>query len=378
MSYRVNFGELEVSEESRQLLNYCADTNIVSGGPLVKRLEKEWGELFNYKHNVAVSNGTDADTAACLALYDHGARRGDEIIAPALAFVAVGNSILSAGYNPSFVDVEKRTMNIDPNQIEERITPKTRAIMAVHTMGKPCDMDAITEIAQKHDLKVIEDCCEAHGAKYKDQYVGTFGQAATFSFYVAHLISCGDGGMVSTNDDSFAEAVRSVKDHGRKPNTLYFDHIRHGSNFRMNALTASIGLPEIPRFFEIFEKRRNNLQYLLNQTSDLGDRIIFNQEDETDLVTPHAFSLTLRDPKDNAEKLYNYLEKNGIMCKRNFGSMPTQHQAFKFMGHKPGEFPVAEYIGDNGLHFAIHQFLSQDDLDYCSDKLHEFFSQSKK
>ena len=149
---RVEFGELRIDEKARQNLMNVVETNWASGGPKVKRFEEEWGKLFGYRHNIAVSSGTSADLSACLALYDFGAQRGDEIIAPALAFAAVGESIVLAGFKPVFVDVERETLNINPRKIEEKITPKTRGIMAVHTMGKPCELDTITDLARKNNL----------------------------------------------------------------------------------------------------------------------------------------------------------------------------------------------------------------------------------
>ncbi len=370
---KINFGEGRINETAIRHLLDAIQTNWVSQGPKVEEFEKKWGELFGYKYNVAVSNGTDADIHALASLYDLGAERGDEIIIPALAFIAVGNSVLAAGFKPVFVDVEKHTLNINPNLIEQKITNKTRAIMVVHTMGKPCDMDKIMEIAKKNNLRVIEDSCEAHGATYKGKLIGTFGDMATFSAYAAHLIWAGEGGMISTNEENFAKILRSARTHGRE--SIYFDHVRFGLNSRMTDLHASIGLGSLTEFKNIFEKRKQNLYYLLEKTKDLQKFAFFNLEESYEIVAPHAFSITLKDPRYDFKKLYSFLESKGIQCKRNFGSMPTQHKAFAFMNHKLGEFPESEYIGDNGLHFGIHQYLVKDDLDYISENLHEYFKQ---
>ncbi len=371
---RIEFGDLKLDERAEQHLKDIVRTSWVTEGEKVKQFEKEWSKLFDYKYSISMDNGTSADMAACMVLYDLGAERGDEIIVPALAFAAAGNSILAAGYKPVFVDVKRETMNINPEKIEEKITPKTRAIMVVHTMGKPCEMDKINEIARKNNLYVIEDSCEAHGAKYKGKFVGHLGDMAVFSFYAAHLICCGEGGMVSTNTSKIAGLLESVKSHGRKPGSLYFDHLRFGLNFKMNDLEASIGLSQIQDFWKIFNKRKENFYYLLEKLKDLNKFAIFNSEEEYEVVCPHAFSLILKDPKYNLPALYKFLEDDSIKCKRNFGSMPTQHKAFEFLGYKLGEFPEAEYVGDNGLHFGIHQYLTQEDLDYISDKIHEYFS----
>lgn len=370
---RVEFGELRLGVEAKNNLLDVIETNWASGGPKVKKFEEEWGKLFGYGYNVAVSNGTAADTVACMALYDRGAEREDEIIAPALAFAAVGESILMAGFKPVFVDIERETLNINPHKIEEKITPRTRGIMVVHTMGKPCKMDIVLNIAKDNNLTVIEDSCEAHGARYKDKFVGNWGDMATFSYYIAHLVCCGEGGMVSTNNPELADILKSVRIHGRKNGALYFDHIRPGLNAKMNDLEASIGLPEISRFWDTFNKRSENLNYLLKKTRDLREFAFFNAQEPEEVVCPHAFSVTLKHPKYNCPRLYRYLEEKSIKCKRNFGSMPTQHQAFKFLRHKKGDFSEAEYVGDNGLHLGVHQYLKPEDLSYVSDCLHNYF-----
>ncbi len=371
---RIEFGDIKLGDEAKKNLLEILDTRWISQGPKVAEFEKKWGALFGYKHNIAMSSGTSADIAACMALYDFGAERGDEIIAPALAFAAVGNSILAAGFKPIFVDIERETLNINPYLIEKAISKKTRAIMAVHTMGKPCEMDTIMHLANRYNLHVIEDACEAHGAKYKGNYVGTFGDAATFSFYIAHLVCCGEGGMTSTNNDEIADVLKSVRSHGRKNAELYFNHIRPGLNFKMNDLEASIGLEGIAHFQDTFNKRKANLNYLLGKTADLQQFAFFNMEEKDDVVCPHAFSVTLKNSKYSLQRLCEFLEGNSVKCKRNFGSMPTQHKAFSFLGHKLGEFPEAEYVGNNGLHFGTHQYLTKDDLDYVSELLHKYFS----
>ena len=370
---RIEFGDLILDDRVKKNFDDILKTNWVSEGEKVRKFEKEWGKLFDYRYNVSMDNGTSADIAACMTLYDLGAKRGDEIIAPALAFAAVGNSILAAGFKPVFVDVERKTLNINLDKIEEKITPKTKAIMAVHTMGKPCGMDTILDIAKKNNLHVIEDCCEAYGARYNGKFVGGMGDMSTFSFYAAHLVCCGEGGMVSTNNEELLYLLKSIKSHGRKPGSLYFDHLRLGLNLKMNDLEAAVGLPQIEDFWKTFNKRKDNLDYLLRKTKDLGGFAYFNLEEKSDVICPHAFSVTLKNPRHNFKKFYEFLENNSIKCKRNFGSMPTQHEAFEFLGHKLGEFPEAEYVGENGLHFGIHQYLSMEDLNYISGKLHEYF-----
>lgn len=370
---RIMFGDLKIGDIGKRYIKRALDKNWASEGDNVKEFEEKFVARFGYKHAIATSSGTDADICSCTSLYDFGAKRGDEIITPALSFVATANSILAAGFIPKFVDIELETLNIHPSKIEEAITGKTRAIMVVHTMGKPCEMDSILGIANANNLKVIEDACEAHGAIYKGKVVGTIGDMGTFSFYVAHLIVCGEGGMVVTNNDEIAKVVRSVKSHGRPFDSIYFDFQRVGYNSRMNDLEAAIGLESIEHFDKTFNKRKNNLYKLLKLTEELSDYFYFLKEENYEKVSPHAFPLVLREEKYDQNRLYNYLESKGIQCKTLFGSLPTQHNAFKFLGYKPGQFPAAEYVGENGLHFGIHQYLNDDDLVYISDTLKGYF-----
>jgi len=167
--------------------------------------------------------------------------------------------------------------------------------------------------------------------------------------------------------------VSSVKSHGRPPGSIYFDFQRIGFNSKMNDLTAAIGLEGMEYFDETFKKRKNNLYKLLELTEELSSHLYFLKEEGCEKVSPHAFPLVLRDKKYDRDKLYSYLESKGIQCKTLFGSLPTQHQAFKFLNYKYGQFPAAEYVGENGLHFGIHQYLNDDDLLYISDTLKGYF-----
>jgi len=370
---RIKFGDLFIGDIAKDRIKKALDKNWVTQGINVKEFEKKFAKQFGYKHAIATSTGTDACIASLASLYEFGAKRGDEVIIPATTFVATANAVLAAGFTPRFVDIELETLNINPNKIEENITDKTVALMPVHLMGKPCEMDTILRIAKKHNLRVIEDCCEAHGAKYKGKYIGAIGDMGAFSFYVAHLVVCGEGGMVVTNDNKIADSIRSIRTHGRPKESIYFDFQRFGLNLRMNDLTAAIGIEGISIFDETFNKRKDNMYKLLDLMKDLEEYMYFIKEEDHEVICPHAFPLILKDKKYNCEKLYKYLGSKSIQCKTLFGSLPTMHKAFEFMGYKPGDFPVAEYVGETGLHFGIHQYLTDDDLNYISKTLFKYF-----
>ena len=370
---RVMFGDLRIGESARKHVLAALDKNWVSEGDNVREFERMFAETFGYRHAIATSSGTDADICCCAALYDFGAQRGDEIIVPAATFVASANAILAAGFIPRFVDIEVDTLNIDPGKIEGAINDRTRAIMAVHLMGKSCNMDTVLEIARIRNLMIIEDACEAHGASYKGRVVGSMGDMGAFSFYAAHVVVAGEGGMIVTNSDEIADVVKSVKSHGRPMGSIYFDFQRIGFNSRMNELTAAVGIEGMEWFEESFKKRKDNVYKLLKLTQDLSDYCYFIKEEPYEKVSPHAFPLVLKDEKYDCEKLYKYLESKGIQSKTLFGSLPTQHNAFRFLGYQYGQFPVAEYVGRNGLHFGIHQYLTDDDLLYISGTLRSYF-----
>tara|TARA_R110002012_G_C11658971_1_gene612045 strand:+ start:2110 stop:3252 length:1143 start_codon:yes stop_codon:yes gene_type:complete len=370
---RIEFGELRIGSKAKHNLLDCVSKDWASAGPKVKEFEQKWGRIFNYKYNKALSSGTDAGINLVASLYDFGAERGDEVIIPALSFIATANAVLAAGFTPVFVDVNRETLNIDPDKIEAAITPKTRAIKVVHTMGRPCEMDPIVAIAKKHDLLLFEDSCEAHGAKYKDNYIGTFGDGATFSYYVAHLICCGEGGMISTNNEKVAESVHSTRTHGRKNGDLYFSFDRIGFNSKMNDLEASLGLEGIGDFKNTYRTRRTHLFHLMSKTKEYKKYAFFNEQPDHMEVCPHGFSIVLKDAKYDISKLCSILDDHNIHWKRNFGCTPTQHKAHEFLGYKLGDFPEAEFVGDNGIHVGVHQYLSKDDLDRMVEAFTEFF-----
>jgi len=372
--YRVAFGHVEVGACARRFIDEALRRNWVSEGANVRMFESRFAQRFGYPHAVAVSSGTDAGLVAMAALHDLGAQRGDEVITPALAFVATANCILAAGLVPRFVDVELETLNIDPARIEAAITPRTREIQVVHTMGKPCRMERILAIARAHRLVVIEDACEAHGATLNGRVVGSFGDAGLFSFYAAHLICSGEGGMIVTRRDDVNTLCRSVRTHGRRDGGLYFQFDRIGFNSKMNDLEAAIGLEGLEQFDANFEIRRRHLAAIRANLNALDEHLYVYDDGPGEVVCPHAVPIVLRDPSAEIAPLYEHLEDHGIQCKTLFGALPVQHAAFRFLGHRAGDFPVAERIGRTGLHFGVHQYLTDGDITFIDDTLHAFFA----
>lgn len=362
---RIEFGELRIGKVAhKHLMNVCK-TNWASMGPKVEEFEKKWNKLFDFKNSVAMSSGTDAVINACLTLYDlKDAKRSiSEVIVPALSFIATSNGVRASGLIPKFIDVQKETLNIDETKIEENINENTIAIMPVHTMGRMVNMEVICTIAKKHNLIVIEDACEAHGSSFKDTPVGHWGDISLYSFYVAHLICCGEGGIVSVNkkNSHIADILRSTRSHGRPNNSIYFNHQRTGLNSKMNDLEASLGLEAVDKFWTTFWTRHRTMKRMRKACDGFEDIAWFSEEDKNSRNCPHGFSITCKDV-GNIEKVTSVLDKYNIHHKRNFGCIPTQHQAFADMGYKIGDFPESEWIGNNGIHIGCHQYLTEKNI----------------
>ena len=395
------FGTLSITQEAKRLVMEALDSARVSCGSLVHRFEEMFAERAKAKEAVAVSTGTDADALALAVMYDFGAGRGDEVIVPALSFVSTGNAVLQAGFTPVFIDVDKKTFNIDPSLIESKIGPKTRAIMPVHLMGKPAAMDEISAIAKKHRLFVVEDAAEAHGALYDSKPVGTLSDMGAFSLYVAHIITTIEGGIVITSNERYAEILRSLRSHGRACackscaiNTsssycpkrflsetgqdIRFMFERIGFSAKMNELEAAVGIGSMELYDTILLKRRKNLAFLLNEFVRFEPWLSTFEEGPREKIGPHAFPVIVNECAPFTREEYaGFLEKNGIETRTLFSSMPTQCTGFAFLGYEKGQFPNAEFIGLRGLHIGVHQDLTPAHLEYFLSKTQEFLKQKE-
>lgn len=396
MSMKIPFGTMSVTEESKRIIGEILGSKRLSSGKYVREFEKRFAALVGTREAVAVSSGTDANTLALAVLYDFGAERGDEVIVPALSFVATGNAVLQAGFTPAFVDIDRKTLNIAPEKIEMAITKRTRAIMPVHLMGKPADMDAINTMARKYHLCVIEDAAEAHGATYKGRNIGTLGNMAAYSLYVAHIISTVEGGIITTDNPDIAKILRSLRSHGRackcescvlnKASAYCSKRFSYGDNAdirfvferigfsaKMNEFEAAIGLGNLDIYKEILEKRRENLYYLMDRFRKFNPYLVTIEKEPYEEIGPHALPIIIQQPvKFSRNRLADNLEKKGIDTRNLFLSMPTQCSGFSFLGYKPGDFPNAEYMGENGIHIGVHQDLGRKECDYILRTLEEF------
>ncbi len=311
----IPFGTITITDTAKRLIAESVESKRISCGKLVREFEDRFAELLGVKEAVAVSTGTDADILALAILHDFGAQRGDEVIVPALSFVATGNAVVHAGFTPVFVDIERDTLNIDPTKIEAAITPRTRAIMPVHLMGKPAEMDTINAIAKKHNLLVVEDAAEAHGALYKGKPAGNLADLAAFSTYVAHIITTGEGGVITTNHEEYGEILRSLRSHGRNctckrcvmnvdtvtycakrfrgegGEDVRFTFDRIGYSCKMNELEAAIGIGAMEVYHEILKKRHDNLLYVLERFDRFAPWLSTIRGEKHEQIGPHAIPI---------------------------------------------------------------------------------------
>jgi len=263
-------------EELNNVIEAVKSGWISSKGKFIPEFEEKFAHYCGVKYGIATSNGT---VALHLALTALGIGPGDEVIIPTLTFVATANAVTYTGAKPIFIDSQPEYWCIDPEKIEEAITAKTKAIIPVHLYGHPCDMDAILAIAKRHNLYVIEDAAEAHGAEYKGRKVGSFGDISCFSFYGNKIITTGEGGMCLTNDEKLAEKMRILRDHGMNPNKRYW-HDVIGFNYRMTNMQAAIGVAQLKKLDGFIERKRNIAKWYTEELKDLAEQKILTLSPE--------------------------------------------------------------------------------------------------
>ena len=366
----VTMAEWYVTRKQKKLVKEVLKSGRLTYGDKTRELERRFSEIHGVKHALFTSSGTAALKIALHALKDkHGWKDGDEVIIPAVTFVATMNVVIMNNLKPVLVDVKKETVNMDPELIEKAITKKTRAIIPVHLLGQPADMDAILKIAKKHKLKVVEDSCETMFV-HKVQ-----GDIACFSTYLAHLLVTGIGGFITTNDDKLATTMRSMMFHGRDESYLNIDDNpkdiakrfwfpRFGYSDRMTELEAALGLAELDTWGEMIHERQNNAKKLIWGLDDL-DQVSFpiNNAFEHSFM---FFPLLVK----KRDKLMLHLEKNGIQT-RTMMPLTTQPLVKPYIRGK--KLPNADYINKHGLLIGCHQYLTYKDIEHIIKSVREFY-----
>jgi perosamine synthetase len=351
--------------EKEYVLKCLDETWISSAGEFIGRFEQAVASYCGVRHAVATNNGT---TAIHLALVALGINAGDEVIVPALTYIASANSVTYCNATPVFVDNDPVTFNIDPAAIEKAITPKTRAIMVVHLFGHPADMDPILDIAKRHNLFVVEDAAEALGAQYKGRMVGGLSDCATFSFFGNKLITTGEGGMVLTNDDDLAARLRLFRGQGMDPERRYWFQVV-GYNYRMTNVAAAIGVAQMERIDTLMAARANVAAGYNHRLAKLSDRIALPQTMNWAKHSMWMYTIQLKPGlRRTRDQVMQAMDKAGVETRPVFYPM---HVLPPYEHHPRGEVSRAEACGANGINLPTHTLLTEADLDRVSAALEE-------
>ena len=347
----------------KKYLNECIETGWISSvGKFVGEFEEKFSHAVETKHALTCANGT---VALHLALKAFDVGPGDEIIGPTLTYIASANAIKYCQVTPVFVDSDPVTWNMDPKEIESKITPRTKGIMVVHLYGQPCDMDPINEIAKRHGLFVLEDAAEALGASYKGKPVGSLGDCATFSFFGNKTLTTGEGGMISTGSAALAEKMRLYRGQGMDPNRRYWFPVI-GYNYRMTNMQAAVGVAQLEKIDWHLQKRKEVALAYSELLGDLQDFVVPQGQDGNSVHSFWMFSVTLTDKvTQSRDKVMELMAADGIETRTVFNPMHVMPP----YQDTPGKFPVAEKLAARGISLPTHAHLSREDVQFVTDRL---------
>lgn len=390
---QIGVGGIVLEKEEKKYLQKVIESNRLSYGPLSKEFELTIAKLHHTKFGLFMNSGTSALEVALAALKErYGWKDGDEVIVPAVTFIASSNIVLQNNMKPVFVDADPLTYNIDPALIEKHITKRTRCIIPVHLFGLSCDMHPIMKIARRHNLRVLEDSCEAMFARYRGRPVGSFGDIGCFSTYVAHIIVTGVGGLAVTNTKKLALIMRSLMNHGR--DNIYisidddkkkgkelsevikkrFSFVRMGYSYRATELESAIALGQLEKKDKLMKKRQENARYLLRHLADLAEYIQLPVIPKERTHSFMMFPILLR--REKKERFVRFLEEHNIETR----DIPTVVESpfYKKTFHtKPSQYPVCKNIIERGFYIGCHPYITKQELAYMVKAFHDFFVDNK-
>ena len=353
-----------IGEEEIAAVGDVLRSGMLAQGKEVKQFEDEFADYLGAKFAIAVNNGTVALDLAVKAL---GLKPGDEVITPAFTFIATANCAVYQGLKPVFADVNPRTFNIDPDDLQEKITPRTKAVIGVHLYGQPFDLPAVQEICNDKGIHLIEDCAQAHGAEYKGKKVGSFATGC-FSFYPTKNMTTGEGGMITTNDDSMAEILRLLRSHG---DTGKYNHASLGYNYRMMNIQGALGLVQLRKLEDFTAKRIKNAEFLDRNIKRSGITTPLRSEGVRHVY--HQYVVRVEDNLGaTREKLMEFLQAQGIGSAVHYPKAVYEQPFYRKLGYTNVRCPVAEDVSCRVLSLPVHPSLSEGDLKYIADAINSF------
>ena len=350
-------------EEISAVTKVLRSGNIVQGEE-TSLFEKEFSEYVGTDYGIITSSGT---TALMVGLTALGLKKGDEVITTPFSFIASSNSIIYTGAKPVFVDINPKTFNIEPSQIKEKITERTKALLIVHLYGLPCDMDPILDICKEHNLLLIEDCCQAHGAEYKNKKVGTFGDLSVFSFYATKNMICGEGGIILTNNQEVAERCKALRSHGefKRYNSDFL-----GYNFRGTDIFSAIGRIQLKKLKNFNERRREIARMYNQELKDVGDlELPLEKEGYVHVYHQYTIKTSKRD------ELLEFLLKEGIGNKIYYPVPIYKQEPYKSMGYDEA-LPAVENVSSEVLSIPVHPSVTDEDVMHIISSIKKFFGEN--
>ena len=363
-----------ISEEDKKAVMQALNSRWLTGGPRTKEFEELFTSYTRSKYSVAVNSCTAALHLAMRAL---NIGSGDEVIVPVLTFAATANAALFVGAKPIFADIDEKAFNISPREIEQRITEKTKAVIVVHYGGQPCDMKEIMEIAEDHNIEVVEDCAHALGALYRGKNAGTFGAVGCFSFYPTKIITTIEGGMATTEDEQTANKMRVLRDHGMTKTAFdredkaswYYDVVDLGYNYRMNEVQAVLGIVQLKRIDDINEKRCAAAKYYTKRLSDIEGIITpYEAEDRTHLYHLYVIRVLQEKFGVNRDELFRNLSASGIGTSVHYTPL-HQLTFYKKLCSGKQSFPVAERVSKEILSLPLFPTMSKSQIDFVAEEI---------
>lgn len=352
-----------IGATEKRFVNECLDSTWISSkGKFIAEFEQGFADYLGTAHATSVCNGT---VALHLALVTLGIGPGDEVLVPTLTYIASVNTITYTGATPVFVESLPDSWQMDPADVERRITPQTKAIMAVHLYGHPCDMDRLGDIARRHGLLLVEDCAEAIGSEFNGQMVGTFGQVGCFSFFGNKTITTGEGGMVVCNDSGLYEELRHYKGQGLAAHREYW-HDRIGFNYRMTNICAAIGAAQLQSIDAVLERKQAIAEWYIRELKDTSTEV----HHAMGPVRHTYWMISILVPQaEQRDPLRDHLNRLGIETRPLFYPVHTM----PIYPGKPGDFPVAEGIAERGLNLPSYADLDQAAVSEIAAAVREFF-----
>jgi len=373
MEEKIPLAQPDIGEKEIGYVNEVLRSGVLSIGPVIRRFEQQISEYIGVKHAIAVNSGT---SALHLMIRACGIGEGDEVITTPFSFIASTNCILFERGKPVFVDIDPRTYNLDISQIEAKITPRTKAILPVDVFGQPFDIEAVNDIARRHNLTVIQDSCEALGSAWKGKKVGSQSKVAAFAFYPNKQITTAEGGVIVTNDDAIADLCRSMRSQGRAVTGTWLEHECLGYNYRFSEVHAAIGVAQMERIDEIVTARHKVAEMYSKKLAKIPGVRIPWIDDNVTRMSWFVYVITLDEGIDRDTVMYR-LQEAGIGCKPYFTPIHHQPHIIKMTGYTPGDFPVTENIAARTMALPFFTKMSEEQVNIVTSTLETILNSLK-